>query len=124
MIRGTDLEKLEDLLPYAKEFVIELENLSQYPQSEHLHKIAASLNDLVESNIRHSAWSRYMQIDFQMQNLIESLERLKDLRNLIIHHNKEFDYERYMSVLKDLYIYGRDIDRMIERAIAILEEER
>lgn len=39
MLRGNDLEKLESLLPYAREFVEDLENLTQYPQSEQLQEI-------------------------------------------------------------------------------------
>lgn len=125
MLRGNDLEKLESLLPYAREFVEDLENLTQYPQSEQLQEITASLNKLAESpNVRHQNWSRLMRIDFRMQELLESLEMLKDLRNIIVHRFNEIDQEEYMRILNDLYEYGRDIDRMIERAIAIIEEER
>ena len=49
---------------------------------------------------------------------------LKDLRNIIVHRFNEIDHEEYMRILNDLYEYGRDIDRMIEQAIAIIEEER
>ena len=125
MLRGNDLEKLESLLPYAREFVDELNNLTQYPQSEQLQEITVSLNKLAESpNVRHQNWSRLMRIDFRMQELLESLEMLKDLRNIIVHRFNEIDHEEYMRILNDLYEYGRDIDRMIERAIAIIEEER
>lgn len=125
MLRGNDLEKLESLLPYAREFVEDLENLTQYPQSEQLQEITVSLNKLAESpNVRHQNWSRLMRIDFRMQELLESLEMLKDLRNIIVHRFNEIDQEEYMRILNDLYEYGRDIDRMIERAIAIIEEER
>lgn len=125
MLRGNDLEKLESLLPYAREFVEDLENLTQYPQSEQLQEITVSLNKLAESpNVRHQNWSRLMRIDFRMQELLESLEMLKDLRNIIVHRFNEIDHEEYMRILNDLYEYGRDIDRMIERAIAIIEEER
>lgn len=125
MLRGNDLEKLESLLPYAREFVDELNNLTQYPQSEQLQEITVSLNKLAESpNVRHQNWSRLMRIDFRMQELLESLEMLKDLRNIIVHRFNEIDQEEYMRILNDLYEYGRDIDRMIERAIAIIEEER
>lgn len=125
MLRGNDLEKLESLLPYAREFVEDLENLTQYPQSDQLQEITVSLNKLAESpNVRHQNWSRLMRIDFRMQELLESLEMLKDLRNIIVHRFNEIDHEEYMRILNDLYEYGRDIDRMIERAIAIIEEER
>ena len=125
MLRGNDLEKLENLLPYAREFVEDLENLTQYPQSDQLQEITVSLNKLAESpNVRHQNWSRLMRIDFRMQELLESLEMLKDLRNIIVHRFNEIDQEEYMRILNDLYEYGRDIDRMIERAIAIIEEER
>lgn len=125
MLRGNDLEKLESLLPYAREFVEDLENLTQYPQSDQLQEITVSLNKLAESpNVRHQNWSRLMRIDFRMQELLESLEMLKDLRNIIVHRFNEIDQEEYMRILNDLYEYGRDIDRMIERAIAIIEEER
>lgn len=125
MLRGNDLEKLESLLPYAREFVEDLENLTQYPQSEQLQEITVSLNKLAESpNVRHQNWSRLIRIDFRMQELLESLEMLKDLRNIIVHRFNEIDQEEYMRILNDLYEYGRDIDRMIERAIAIIEEER
>lgn len=125
MLRGNDLEKLESLLPYAREFVEDLENLTQYPQSEQLQEITVSLNKLAESpNVRHQNWSRLIRIDFRMQELLESLEMLKDLRNIIVHRFNEIDHEEYMRILNDLYEYGRDIDRMIERAIAIIEEER
>lgn len=125
MLRGNDLEKLESLLPYAREFVDELNNLTQYPQSEQLQEITVSLNKLAESpNVRHQNWSRLMRIDFRMQELLENLEMLKDLRNIIVHRFNEIDQEEYMRILNDLYEYGRDIDRMIERAIAIIEEER
>lgn len=125
MLRGNDLEKLESLLPYAREFVDELNNLTQYPQSEQLQEITVSLNKLAESpNVRHQNWSRLMRIDFRMQELLESLEMLKDLRNIIVHRFNEIDHEEYMRILNDLYEYGRDIDRMIEQAIAIIEEER
>lgn len=125
MLRGNDLEKLESLLPYAREFVDELNNLTQYPQSEQLQEISVSLNKLAESpNVRHQNWSRLMRIDFRMQELLESLEMLKDLRNIIVHRFNEIDHEEYMRILNDLYEYGRDIDRMIERAISIIEEER
>lgn len=125
MLRGNDLEKLESLLPYAREFVEDLENLTQYPQSEQLQEITVSLNKLAESpNVRHQNWSRLMRIDFRMQELLESLEMLKDLRNIIVHRFNEIDHEEYMRILNDLYEYGRDIDRMIEQAIAIIEEER
>lgn len=125
MLRGNDLEKLESLLPYAREFVEDLENLTQYPQSEQLQEITVSLNKLAESpNVRHQNWSRLMRIDFRMQELIDNLEMLKDLRNIIVHRFNEIDQEEYMRILNDLYEYGRDIDRMIERAIAIIEEER
>ena len=125
MLRGNDLEKLESLLPYAREFVEDLENLTQYPQSEQLQEITVSLNKLAESpNVRHQNWSRFMRIDFRMQELIDNLEMLKDLRNIIVHRFNEIDQEEYMRILNDLYEYGRDIDRMIERAIAIIEEER
>lgn len=125
MLRGNDLEKLESLLPYAREFVEDLENLTQYPQSDQLQEITVSLNKLAESpNVRHQNWSRLMRIDFRMQELLESLEMLKDLRNIIVHRFNEIDQEEYMRILSDLYEYGRDIDRMIEQAIAIIEEER
>lgn len=125
MLRGNDLEKLESLLPYAREFVEDLENLTRYPQSEQLQEITVSLNKLAESpNVRHQNWSRLMRIDFRMQELLESLEMLKDLRNIIVHRFNEIDQEEYMRILNDLYEYGRDIDRMIEQAIAIIEEER
>ena len=125
MLRGNDLEKLESLLPYAREFVDELNNLTQYPQSEQLQEISVSLNKLAESpNVRHQNWSRLMRIDFRMQELLESLEMLKDLRNIIVHRFNEIDHEEYMRILNDLYEYGRDIDRMIEQAISIIEEER
>lgn len=125
MLRGNDLEKLESLLPYAREFVEDLENLTQYPQSDQLQEITVSLNKLAESpNVRHQNWSRLMRIDFRMQELIDNLEMLKDLRNIIVHRFNEIDQEEYMRILNDLYEYGRDIDRMIERAIAIIEEER
>lgn len=125
MLRGNDLEKLESLLPYAREFVEDLENLTQYPQSDQLQEITVSLNKLAESpNVRHQNWSRLMRIDFRMQELLESLEMLKDLRNIIVHRFNEIDQEEYMRILNDLYEYGRDIDRMIERAISIIEEER
>lgn len=125
MLRGNDLEKLESLLPYAREFVDELNNLTQYPQSDQLQEITVSLNKLAESpNVRHQNWSRLMRIDFRMQELIDNLEMLKDLRNIIVHRFNEIDQEEYMRILNDLYEYGRDIDRMIERAIAIIEEER
>ena len=125
MLRGNDLEKLESLLPYAREFVEDLENLTQYPQSDQLQEITVSLNKLAESpNVRHQNWSRLMRIDFRMQELLESLEMLKDLRNIIVHRSNEIDQEEYIRILNDLYEYGRDIDRMIERAIAIIEEER
>ena len=125
MLRGNDLEKLESLLPYAREFVEDLENLAQSPQSDQLQEITVSLNKLAESpNVRHQNWSRLMRIDFRMQELLESLEMLKDLRNIIVHRFNEIDQEEYMRILNDLYEYGRDIDRMIERAIAIIEEER
>ena len=125
MLRGNDLEKLESLLPYAREFVEDLENLTQYPQSEQLQEITVSLNKLAESpNVRHQNWSRLMRIDFRMQELIDNLEMLKDLRNIIVHRFNEIDQEEYIRILNDLYEYGRDIDRMIERAIAIIEEER
>lgn len=125
MLRGNDLEKLESLLPYAREFVEDLENLTQYPQSDQLQEITVSLNKLAESpNVRHQNWSRLMRIDFRMQELIDDLEMLKDLRNIIVHRFNEIDQEEYMRILNDLYEYGRDIDRMIERAIAIIEEER
>lgn len=125
MLRGNDLEKLESLLPYAREFVEDLENLTQSPQSDQLQEITVSLNKLAESpNVRHQNWSRLMRIDFRMQELLESLEMLKDLRNIIVHRFNEIDQEEYMRILNDLYEYGRDIDRMIERAIAIIEEER
>lgn len=125
MLRGNDLEKLESLLPYAREFVEDLENLTQYPQSEQLQEITVSLNKLAESpNVRHQNWSRLMRIDFRMQELIDNLEMLKDLRNIIVHRFNEIDQEEYMRILNDLYEYGRDIDRMIEQAIAIIEEER
>lgn len=125
MLRGNDLEKLESLLPYAREFVEDLENLTQYLQSDQLQEITVSLNKLAESpNVRHQNWSRLMRIDFRMQELLESLEMLKDLRNIIVHRFNEIDQEEYMRILNDLYEYGRDIDRMIERAIAIIEEER
>lgn len=125
MLRGNDLEKLESLLPYAREFVEDLENLTQSPQSEQLQEITVSLNKLAESpNVRHQNWSRLMRIDFRMQELLESLEMLKDLRNIIVHRFNEIEQEEYMRILNDLYEYGRDIDRMIERAIAIIEEER
>ena len=125
MLRGNDLEKLESLLPYAREFVDELTNLTQYPQSEQLQEITVSLNKLAESpNVRHQNWSRLMRIDFRMQELLESLEMLKDLRNIIVHRFNEIDHEEYMRILNDLHEYGRDIDRMIEQAIAIIEEER
>lgn len=125
MLRGNDLEKLESLLPYAREFVEDLENLTRYPQSDQLQEITVSLNKLAESpNVRHQNWSRLMRIDFRMQELLESLEMLKDLRNIIVHRFNEIDQEEYMRILNDLYEYGRDIDRMIERAIAIIEEER
>lgn len=125
MLRGNDLEKLESLLPYAREFVEDLENLTQSPQSDQLQEITVSLNKLAESpNVRHQNWSRLMRIDFRMQELLESLEMLKDLRNIVVHRFNEIDQEEYMRILNDLYEYGRDIDRMIERAIAIIEEER
>lgn len=125
MLRGNDLEKLESLLPYAREFVEDLENLTQYPQSDQLQEITVSLNKLAESpNVRHQNWSRLMRIDFRMQELIDNLEMLKDLRNIIVHRFNEIDQEEYMRILNDLYEYGRDIDRMIEQAIAIIEEER
>ena len=125
MLRGNDLEKLESLLPYAREFVEDLENLTQYPQSDQLQEITVSLNKLAESpNVSHQNWSRLMRIDFRMQELLESLEMLKDLRNIIVHRFNEIDQEEYMRILNDLYEYGRDIDRMIERAISIIEEER
>lgn len=125
MLRGNDLEKLESLLPYAREFVEDLENLTQYPQSDQLQEITVSLNKLAESpNVRHQNWSRLMRIDFRMQELLENLEMLKDLRNIIVHRFNEIDHEEYMRILNDLYEYGRDIDRMIEQAIAIIEEER
>lgn len=125
MLRGNDLEKLESLLPYAREFVDELNNLTQYPQSEQLQEISVSLNKLVESRIiRHDYWSQLMRIDIRMQELLESFEILKNVRNIIMHRFNEIDQEEYMRILNDLYEYGRDIDRMIERAIAIIEEER
>lgn len=125
MLRGNDLEKLESLLPYAREFVDDLENLTQYPQSEQLQEITASLNRLVESkNVKQTHWSQLMRIDIRMQELLESLEVLKDLRNIIVHRFNDIDHEEYMRILNDLYEYGRDIDRMIERAISIIEEER
>lgn len=125
MLRGNDLEKLESLLPYAREFVDELNNLTQYPQSEQLQEISVSLNKLVESRIiRHDYWSQLMRIDIRMQELLESFEILKNVRNIIMHRFNEIDHEEYMRILNDLYEYGRDIDRMIERAIAIIEEER
>lgn len=125
MLRGNDLEKLESLLPYAREFVEDLENLTQYSQSDQLQEITVSLNKLAESpNVRHQNWSRLMRIDFRMQELLDDLEMLKDLRNIIVHRFNEIDQEEYMRILNDLYEYGRDIDRMIERAIAIIEEER
>ena len=68
MLRGNDLEKLESLLPYAREFVEDLENLTQYPQSDQLQEITVSLNKLAESpNVRHQNWSRLIRIDFRMQ---------------------------------------------------------
>lgn len=125
MLRGNDLEKLESLLPYAREFVEDLENLTQYPQSDQLQEISVSLNKLVESRIiRHDYWSQLMRIDIRMQELLESFEILKNVRNIIMHRFNEIDQEEYMRILNDLYEYGRDIDRMIERAIAIIEEER
>lgn len=125
MLRGNDLEKLESLLPYAREFVEDLENLTQYPQSDQLQEISVSLNKLVESRIiRHDYWSQLMRIDIRMQELLESFEILKNVRNIIMHRFNEIDHEEYMRILNDLYEYGRDIDRMIERAIAIIEEER
>lgn len=125
MLRGNDLEKLESLLPYAREFVEDLENLTQYPQSDQLQEISVSLNKSVESRIiRHDYWSQLMRIDIRMQELLESFEILKNVRNIIMHRFNEIDHEEYMRILNDLYEYGRDIDRMIERAIAIIEEER
>jgi hypothetical protein len=125
MLRGNDLEKLESLLPYAREFVEDLENLTQYPQSDQLQEISVSLNKLVESRIiRHDYWSQLMRIDIRMQELLESFEILKNVRNIIMHRFNEIDHEEYMRILNDLYEYGRDIDRMIEQAIAIIEEER